>query len=271
MTILSDEMRQRLASGEILLGLCSQYPSAAVVESMCPGWDFVWIDMQHGQHDYASALEAVRTTQALGLASMLRVDTHDSLLLGKYTDTGTTAILIPMVNSSEQAKEMVVALRYPPSGERSFASRRLVDLVGTDHHLKTAPLLVVQIETPQALQSAEAIAAVDGVDALFFGPDDFRLASGIAYDVGLTEHLDLARAAERTAAAAVRAGKHAVIPAPTPALLKQAIAWGYRLMIGGTDAGFVRISARTRLAELDAVRRDAPQHSTGQAPGGGYG
>jgi len=118
-TILSDPMRQRLARGDVLLRLCNHYPTTAVLKSMCAGWDFVWIDMQHGQHDYASSLAAIRTTQAMGLAAMLRVDTHDPLLLGKYADTGATAVLIPMVNTSQQAE---TPLRRGPHGSSGVDS-----------------------------------------------------------------------------------------------------------------------------------------------------
>src|SRR5688572_16430452 len=121
----SERIRKRLAAGEVLFGLAHHYPSTAVLESMGGGWDFVWVDAQHGQHSYESALEAVRVAQGMGLDTLLRVDSRDPDVLGKYADTGSSALMIPMVNNAAQAETIVSALRYPPAGDRSYASRRL--------------------------------------------------------------------------------------------------------------------------------------------------
>jgi 4-hydroxy-2-oxoheptanedioate aldolase len=249
----SERLRNRLESGEHLLGLSHHYPCASVLESMCAGWDFVWIDAQHGQHTYESALNSVRIAQGLGLDTLLRVESRDPDVMCKYADTGTSALMIPMVDTEADAREAVQAVRYPPQGERSYAARRLVDLVGADYHLKTQPFLVAQIETPEAVKNLETILAVEGIDAVFFSPDDLRLRSGIAYDVPHNGHPLLTDAMHRTAKEASAAGKFAGVPAPTPALLRDVIAMGFHFSIGGGDAGFVRTTARQRLEQLRPI------------------
>jgi len=251
--ITSERLRSRLKAGEHLLGLAHHFPSAAVLDAMCSGWDFVWIDAQHGQHSYESVLNSIRVAQGLGLDTLLRVESRDPDVLGKYADTGTSMLMIPMVDTVADAQAAVRAVRYPPQGERSYASRRLIDLVGPDYHLKTQPFIVAQIETPESVENVEAILGVDGIDAVFFSPDDLRLRAGIAYDVPHNEHPLLVEAMRRTAKAARSAGKFAGAPAATPALLKDVISLGYHFSIGGSDAGFVRVTARQRLEQLRTI------------------
>jgi 4-hydroxy-2-oxoheptanedioate aldolase len=252
----SKRLRRRLGNGDVLLGLNHHYPSSAVLESMGTGWDFVWIDCQHGLFAYDAALASVRVAQGMGLDTLLRVESSDFHLLGKYADMGSSAIMIQQVDDAAEAEAVVRALRYPPRGNRSFASRRLIDLVGVDYHLQEQPLIVTQIESRSAIDAVEEIVAVDGVDALFFGPDDLRLDLGIAYDASPLDNDELNAAMRRTAEVARAAGKFAGTPAGTPELVAAAADMGYQLIIGGSDAGFVRVTARERLEKLHAVLKD---------------
>ena len=111
----SERIRKRLAAGEILFGLAHHYPSTAVLESMGAGWDFVWVDAQHGQHSYDSALESVRVAQGMGLDTLLRVDSRDRDLLGKYADTkGPGLAFVPLgFARMKRVALRVVALDVP--------------------------------------------------------------------------------------------------------------------------------------------------------------
>lgn len=249
----SKRLHRRLAEDNILLGLANHYPSPAVIESMGHGWDFIWIDCQHGQTSYDSALASVRTAQGMELDTLLRVESRDPDLMGKYADMGVSAIMVPQVEDAEQAEAIVRALRYPPRGHRSFASRRLVDLVGVDHHLQPQPLIVAQIESRRALDRVAQIIEIDGIDALFFGPDDVRLDMGLAHDTSPLDHQELNEAMSKTAQAARAVGKHAGVPAPTPELLTAVVDMGYQLLACGGDAGFVRVGARAQLTALRSV------------------
>ena len=210
----AQNLRERLKSGECLLGLCNMYPAAGVIEGMCSGWDLVWIDAQHGQIGYDAALEAIRTAAACRLESLLRVPGHESSLLGVFADAMPSALMVPMVNTPEQARGVAAAVRFAPQGTRSYGGRRPIDLHGRQYFQSPDPLLVAQIETVEAVQNVEAIVAAEGVDTLFFGPDDMKVSMGIPIDTPPIEDTRLREAMAATPPAARRAGKY---PASKPA------------------------------------------------------
>ena len=142
-------------------------------------WDFLWIDGQHGPFSYDSALTAVRTTDLVGTDSLLRVPGQEHSLLGLYADMLPSAMMVPVVNTPEQAKAVVDATRFPPLGNRSYGGRRPIDFLGRDYYMGEGLVLVLQIETPEAVENAAAIAALEGVDALFLGADDLKIQLGV--------------------------------------------------------------------------------------------
>jgi len=128
----------------------------------------------------------------------------------------------------------------------------VIDLRGRDYcyTANEEVLLVIQIETPEAVVQAEAIAAVEGVDALFFGPDDYKLRRGIPINTGLLDSDDLLRVQAAVGAAARNKGKVAGTIAATPAALRQVSAAGYRLNAGGSDVQFLKMGSQQSLDEL---------------------
>ena len=172
--------RKRLQDGEVLVGLSNNYPSAALIETVGALWDFIWIDGQHGQFSYDNALTAVRTADLVGVDTILRVPGQEAGVLGLYADMLPSARMVPMVNSAQQAAAVVDATRFPPLGNRSFGGRRPIDVLDREYYLGYEPILVVQIETPEAVDRADEIAATDGVDALLLGADDLKIQMGIS-------------------------------------------------------------------------------------------
>ena len=154
-------MQNRLRVGEVALGLSLNYPAPGIIECMGAGWDWLWIDGQHGQMDYQSMLQCVRTADACGLAPIPRVSRHEPGTIGPVMDMKPAGILVPMVDTVAQARNIVEAVYFPPLGKRSFGGRRVTDVGGRNYY-QTAnedTLLVVQIETPEGAANAEAIAA----------------------------------------------------------------------------------------------------------------
>ena len=163
---MSMSLHQKLRTGRVILGLNLQYPAAGIIECIGAGWDWVWIDGQHGQHDYRSVLECVRVADSCGIAPVVRVSGHEPGLIGPAMDMRPAGIMVPMVNTVGEAQAIVKAARFPPLGERSYGGRRVIDL-GTREYFKTADqdtILIVQLETKEALDNAAAIAATEGVD-----------------------------------------------------------------------------------------------------------
>jgi 2-keto-3-deoxy-L-rhamnonate aldolase RhmA len=235
-----------------LLGVANGYPCPAIVEAFGRGWDFVWIDGQHGQYSHDVAIHAVRAGNAVGVDTVLRVPTHDPGILGMYMDMLPAGLMAPMVNTAEQASAIVDAIRFAPLGNRSFGGRRPIDCLGREYYKGPSSLLVVQIETPQAVENAERIIAVEGVDALFLGPDDLKLQLGIPVDTPVLESAPLEDAMRRVGQAARAANKFAGGIAGGEETLTEAIGMGYQLLVVGGDVPFIRTASRER---LEASRR----------------
>ena len=122
-------------------------------------------------------------------------------------------------------------------------------------------LVVAQIETPEALDRVDEIAAIEGVDVLFFGPDDMKLRMGLDLSTSVMDNAQLRDAMRDVAAAAARAGKHSGVVAVTPEMLDINMEMGYRLIVGGGDIMFLRNGAATALDKLCAVINGAKQPS----------
>jgi 4-hydroxy-2-oxoheptanedioate aldolase len=252
-SVAHNRLANLLNEGKVLLGVAHCYAAEGILETIGPGWDFVWIDGQHGQFGFESALRAVRVASALGLETVLRVPTHDPGLLGLYADTGASALMIPLVDTPAMAADVVRALRFPPHGNRSFGGRRVIDVHGRDYYRTREPLVVAQIESASGLKDVEAIAAVEGVHVLFFGADDMKLHLGISMDTPLRESGLLLEAQRATAQAARAAGKWCGCVAMDPRDLRTAVEQGYQLIPAGADVRFLRLGSRQALEDARRV------------------
>jgi 4-hydroxy-2-oxoheptanedioate aldolase len=260
-------LRDKLADGQVLLGLAHMYPSAGIIEGMGAGWDFSWIDMQHGQHDFASTLNAIRAAEVTGLHTLVRVPGHGPDTMSKVADLDPDAVMAPMVNTADGARAVVDALRFPPLGKRSYGGRRVIDRHGRDFYKDRDLLVVAQIETLEALERVDEIAAVEGVDVLFFGPDDMKVRMGLDLATAVHENDQLLEAQRKVAVAAKTAGKWAGSVAVTPQLLKLNIEAGYQLIVGGGDIMFLRNGAADALRSL----RGTIDNTTVNTPSGDHG
>ncbi|MBN2293306.1 MAG: hypothetical protein JXM70_12825 [Pirellulales bacterium] len=246
-------LRERLAAGDILLGLSNNYPSAALIETVGSMWDFIWIDGQHGQFSYDNALTAVRASDLVGTDSLLRAPGHEHSLLGLYIDMFPSALMVPMVNTPAQAHAVVDATKFPPLGNRSFGGRRPIDSLGREYYLAEGPLLIAQIETPRAVENVEEIAATDGIDVLFLGADDLKIQSGESVDAPNLETEVVTQAMDRVAKAAKGAGKYSGCVAVTPEQVKYSIDLGYQILAVGGDMAMLRCACRDALELLRKV------------------
>lgn len=250
---MANELLAKLQGGEVLLGVALSYPAPGIIELIYRGWDWVWIDMQHGQLSYDSMIEAVRTAKSVGVESVVRPDTHDRLLLGKYADAGPSGMMIPMVDTAEQAAAMVAALRFAPLGARSYGGRRMVDLYGRGYYRDCELFVMVQIETLLAVENAEAIIAAEGVDALFFGPADMKLRRGIPVECPVEECEELLEAMRTMADAARKVGKACGCIALNCDMLLRALDMGYQIVACGSEGGFMSAGASRANHELRAA------------------
>ena len=214
------------------LGMCSMYPAAGMIERIGQDWDWCWIDAQHGEWGLDDVIQAVRACDLIGIFSMVRVPSLEQGTIGRVLDTACHAVMVPMVDTVDQTEAVVRAAKFPPRGKRSYGGRRPIDLYGRAYsHLDNPqPLVVCQIESTEALDNVEAIAAVDGVDALFFGPDDMAQCKGMPMDSPRPSGC-FDPEMKRVADAARGAGKIAAGIFSTPETLRGATEMGFSMIV----------------------------------------
>lgn len=222
------------------IGLCIMHPSPGVIERIGPDWDWIWIDAQHGDLDFREVAHLLRACQVIGRPGLVRIPAHDAGWVGKVLDAGAAGVIVPMVETLEEARAMVRAAKFPPTGNRSYGGRRVIDLQGRSYYLSANEdtVLILQVESRSACNLADELAALDGVDGLFLGPDDLLIREGLDVDAPKDEttlgsHL-------RTVTKACRqTGKLSVVVAVSDTAMELARTCGCRLIVGGGDVGFL--------------------------------
>jgi len=144
------------------------------------GYDYVCLDAQHGLFGYAGMLAALTAIDAAAQAvGLVRVGANDPAPIGRALDAGAGGVIVPLVNSAEEAASAVAACRYPPAGVRSFGPGRPLRGAGrTLAEVDEAVVVLAMIETSDGLADVEAIAATPGLDGLYIGPSDLSVALG---------------------------------------------------------------------------------------------
>ena len=246
--------REALEKGPAQLGVLVMYPAPGAVERIGPDWDWMWIDGQHGELGYADILAMVRACDLVQKPAFVRVPWLDAGQIGLALDTGACGVIVPCVGTVADARACVAAAKFPPLGGRSYGARRPIDLGGRlySDRANAETLLVAQIETPEGVENADAIAAVPGVDALFVGPDDLRLRRGLPMNAPHT--VESVRAdLEAVIGACKRHGKVGVMVGMDPEILKFSLALGYRMMVCGGDVPFLASGSKQAAAAARAI------------------
>ncbi len=177
-----NSVKRAWGEGKVTYGAWLSVPSAFSAEVMAhQGFDWLCIDMQHGVIDYAVAvtmLQAISTTETI---PFVRVPWNEPGIIGKMLDAGAYGVVIPMVNSREEAQAAVGACRYAPAGYRSFGPVRAAYYAGPDYslHANEEIACIPMIETKTALGRLNEILTVPGIDAVYVGPADLSLTLGL--------------------------------------------------------------------------------------------
>ena len=173
--------KARMLAGQPALGAVAALGSPLAAELLArAGFDFVVLDCQHGNWDEDSALAGFRAVSLGGAIPMARVRQNDFYAIGRLLDRGALGVIVPLVNSAEEARAAAQAARYPPRGGRSWGPFLASHLgPGYGDWADDEIFLAVQIESAQAVEQAEAIMAVDGVDGCWVGPKDLARSMGV--------------------------------------------------------------------------------------------
>lgn len=175
-----------LAEGAV--GGWLQLPGSIGAEVMgSVGFDFLCVDQQHGLIGDDALVPMLQAIEATGTPAFVRVAANEHAVIGRALDRGATAVIVPLVETAEQAAAAAAACRYPPLGLRSYGQTR------TALRERPEPRCIVMIETMAGVDALDAVIAVDGVDGVFIGPSDLALSAGLP--VG-AQHADSPHRAE---------------------------------------------------------------------------
>lgn len=253
--MFENRIKQRFSEGRAAWG--SAVPDASEVlakQTINCGIDFLWIDLEHRPYGTHEVRWMPIMCRQAGCSAMIRVPGLDSSWIKKALDIGANTVMIPQINTADEAKRAVEYAKYPPIGSRGISPLWTMFMdVTWDEYLPAAndeTCVVVQIETPQGIENLDAIAAVDGVDVVFAGPADLSASLGV---IGQFSHPKLqnflASFPERIAAH----GKPAGITFLTLEQCRNAYGQGYRFINVGSVIPHGVEGLKAGLAELRAL------------------
>jgi 4-hydroxy-2-oxoheptanedioate aldolase len=245
-------LKPRWAAGEVTIGAWCMIPSALTAEALGQaGFDWVLIDMQHGCMDYETALAMIRAVDLSSAVPVVRVPWNDPGIIGRVLDAGALGVIIPMIQTADDARRAVEACRYPPAGRRSFGPVRvgLRDGPGYFGGANDRIAVIPMIETAEALAEVDQIAATPGVDALFVGPFDLSIALGLP--PGDNDGKPVFDEAIAKVSAAARAAGVATAVLSNTRVAPLRIAQGFKMISVTTDLSALSATAR---ADLDSAR-----------------
>lgn len=252
---LPPDFRKRVLAREWLTGTFLNLGSPMTVEiAGLAGFDWVLIDHEHGPGGEDTLLHQLHAASATPTFPVVRIAQNETPRFKRALDMGAFGVMVPYVSTVAETKAAVLAMRYPPHGIRGVAKFNRGAGFGGDFedyyaHSHERLVTVIQIETIEAINNVDAIAAVDGADVLFVGPTD------LSYNMGIPDQLEspaFTEALKKVSDAAKRHGKAAGILVHNAALVPKMRDLGYTFMALGSDGGAVRSGLLGLLAALKA-------------------
>ena len=252
MEIPSNEFKKRLLAGEPQYGLWLGL-SETISAEICAGAGFDWllIDAEHGPNDLRSILPQLQAIASYGSHPVVRPPHGDHVLIKQLLETGAQTLLIPMVESAEQAEHLVRAMRYPPHGIRGVGSAlarasrwgRIADYA---HRANDEMCLLVQVETKEGIANLEAIQRVEGVDGIFFGAADLAASFG---RLGESNHPEIVETIEHGLRQVAGVGKFGGVLCADKNLVARYREAGARFIAVGVDSMLLAAATSNLCAE----------------------
>lgn len=252
-------LKKRLKQGETLHGCWLNLGSPLTAEIVGQsGFDWVLIDLEHGAGSEKDVLSQLQALENTATASLVRVESGEPARISRVLDMGAEGVMCPKVNNEEEAQKVINGLHYPPFGNRGVAKMVRATQFGKNFNsyydqAKDNILGIIQIETLEALNHLDAIAAVEGVDVLFIGPADLSMAMGI---FGQFDHPRFVTALKKIIAAAEKAHKTTGILFFNPEDYEKYHKMGIRFIACGADATYVAEGARNMAKILNNAKRN---------------
>lgn len=245
---MAGRLRELWAEGKTAFGawLMMSTPAAAeMVASM--GFDYIGLDWQHGLYAYGELRDVLIALKGIETTPIVRVPSSDPSSIGRALDAGAEGIIVPLVNSRDDAARAAAACRFPPDGERSFGLVRGYQSLGRDPvEINRGVLCFAMIETQEGLDGTEDICTTPGIDGIYLGPTDLALSLGLppVFGEGPPEH---SAAIERVRKACEAADIVPAIHAFSGTDAKARAAQGFRMVTVTADAALLAIGSLTEL------------------------
>lgn len=233
--------KQAIREGRPQIGLWSSLCSNLAAEVIAgSGFDWILVDTEHAPNELPMVFNQLQALAGGTAAPVVRPAWNDMVLMKRLLDIGAQNLLIPYVQTAEEARAAVASTRYPPRGVRGVAVSARGSRYGRmkDYYQRIDDeiCVIVQIETQRALENIEAIAAVDGIDGLFIGPSD--LAADLGH-LGETNHPEVRAAIENALNRIRKTGKASGILAPIEADARHWLSFGCVVLAVGSDIGLL--------------------------------
>ena len=258
---VNNPARARLERGELSLGVGVRAARTVDIAKMMKscGYDWLFIDLEHGTMSLEFASTISVAALDTGIAPIVRVPFMQHHMATRALDGGALGIVMPHVDTPEQAREIADHLKYPPMGHRSVAGGQAIfdfkpmPIAELIRESNAATLVVVMLETPTGIANADKIAAVPGVDVLLIGTNDLAAEMGTPGEFG---HERIAAAYESVIAACKKHGKWSgmggVYAQP---LLGKYVGMGIQMVLAGNDVGFLMAAGAARAKEMRETAR----------------
>lgn len=248
-------LKDRLKSGELCLGSWITLENSGIAEIMCnAGFDWLVIDLEHSTISMERAGELIRTIDLAGVAPLVRLTSNNPDQIKRVMDAGAHGIVVPMVNSPDDAIKAVAATRYAPIGNRGVGLARAQGYGPKFNEYlewqKDSSVVIAQIEHKDALDHLEDILAVSGVDGIIIGPYDLSCSMGIP---GEFERLEFKEAMSFILSTALGSGRPAGLHLVEPDLdqLSDAVAQGYLFIAYSVDVRMLDVTARAGVQKIN--------------------
>lgn len=248
---IHNPVKKALLERQVTLGTWMQFGHPGIAEILAnTGFDWIAADCEHTDIGIEGFAAVARSMYGRGPVPLVRVRENDTLAIRQVLDIGAQGVIVPLVNTAEDAQKAVDAVKFPPDGIRGFAFFRANDWgMNFDEYAGRAnqeTVVIVMIETKEAVDNIDAILAVEGIDGVLIGPYDMSGSYGV---IGQTSHPFLLQARRRVVEACQEAGKSAGLHdvLPTEASIKAAIEEGFTFLALGMDNVFIAQGARHAL------------------------
>ncbi len=245
--MITNTAKHRMQQGKVALGVGAGLGAPFPAELLASiGFDWVLIDNQHGSWDRHLSMLAFMAVRAGGSIPFTRASENDYYAIGRLLDEGALGLIVPMVETAEEAEQVAFAARFPPAGGRSMGAGG-ASVYGSDYgtRFNDEVFVAIQLESRDAIARADDIMAVDGIDGCWLGPAD--LANSLGHPRDSTEHDE---AVHRMIEACLKHGKAPGIAAGDVEQVEKWAAAGCTFLSAGSDKGYIMLGG---MAEMNAL------------------